>query len=122
MRYRNNGFTLIEIMITVAILAIISAIAYPMYTGYISTSYNVEGMNNLHAIEIAQEEYFHDNNTYFSGATAAAINTASGGLWARQPASGYNFNYAVVGTATGFTATATGTNKVPSSVVLTVTK
>lgn len=122
MKVPNLGFTLIELMIAVAIIAIIAAIAVPMYRNYISTSYNVEGMNNLHAIEIAQEEYFHDNNTYFSGANAAAITTASGGLWTRQPASGYNFNYAVVGTATGFTATATGTNKVPATVVLTVTK
>ncbi len=125
-----NGFTLIEIMVTVAILAVIAAIAVPAYTGYISTARNVEGLDNLSAIQIAEEEYAAGNNSaYFSAAplvTTAALEAASGNLWVAAPATeaARNFTYTVtlVGT-TGYTATATGKGgKVPTSVVLTITK
>jgi len=124
---RSSGFTLIELMVTVAILAIISAIAYPAYTGYVATSRNVEGMDNLSAIQIAEEEYAGDNNgAYFAGATTAALQTASGNLWTAAPPTeaAREFAYAVtLNGTTGYTATATGKGgKVPASVILTVTK
>ena len=125
---KMNGFTLIELMVTVAILAVIAAIAVPAYTGYISTARNVEGLDNLSAIQIAEEEYAAGNNSaYFAAATTtAALEAASGNLWVAAPATeaARNFTYTVtlIGT-TGYTATATGKGgKVPASVVLTVTK
>ena len=64
----KNGFTLIEVMITVVILAILSAIAIPAYQGYISTSRRAEGHNNLAALQLAEEEFYLENNNYFDGA------------------------------------------------------
>ena len=58
----NRGFTLIELMIVVAILAIISAIAIPAYTGYIKTAKLTEAQNNLAALRLAEEEFFLENN------------------------------------------------------------
>ncbi len=118
-----KGFTLVEIMITVAILAVVAAIAIPAYTGYIATSRETEGWNNLHALQIAEDEHFLENNSYFGGTSDGATNTletASGNLWARAEATGKdNFKYLVDGiTATGYTATATGKNKVPATVIL----
>ena len=62
-----NGMTLLELMVTVAILAIISAIAIPAYNGYIKTSYRTECQKEVAAIRLAEEEFFLENNTYFDG-------------------------------------------------------
>lgn len=119
-----SGFTLIEVMITVVILAVLTAIAIPAYRGYVATSRNTEGWNNLAALKLAEEEYFLENNSYFFGANATALNISSGGLWTVTGSDGtINFDYAVSSSGGGYVATATGNNnKVPSSVVLTISK
>jgi type IV pilus assembly protein PilE len=121
---RHHGYTLIEVMIALTIIAILTAIAIPAYRGYVSTAREAEGWNNLAALQMAQEEFFLENNTYFAGANNGALKTASGSLWEATGSDGIiNFNYAVVGSAGGYVATATGTGgKVPTSVVLTATK
>lgn len=104
----QKGFTVIELMITVAIIGILTAIAIPAYNGYITTAKMTEADNNLAAIRLAQEEFFLENNRYFSGANAAAIKTDSDDLWAVSKGSeGYSFDY-VVTLSSGWTATATG--------------
>lgn len=121
---KHHGFTLMELMITVAILAVITAIAVPAYNGYMATARKTEGHNNLAALALAQEEYFLENNEYFYGADKTALETASGNLWEATSSDGvFNFAYAVSGTTGNYTATATGTGgKVPTSVVLTISK
>jgi type IV pilus assembly protein PilE len=123
-RRMHHGYTLIEVMIALTILAVITAIAIPAYRGYISTAREAEGHNNLAALQMAQEEFFLENNTYFAGANTAAIEAASAFLWTATGSDGViNFDYAVSTSGGGYTATATGNgNKVPASVVLTVTK
>ena len=114
-----NGFTLIELMITMGVLAVVAAIAIPAYTGYVATSRLTEGWNNLHALNAAEVQFSLDNNgVYFDGASAATLKTNSGNLWTRAEASGENFTYVVALTATGYTATASGTNKLASGVQL----
>lgn len=104
----NKGFTLIELMITVAILGVLSAIAIPAYNGYITTAKMSEAHNNLAAIRLAQEEFFLENNRYFAGADADAIKTDSDNLWIVTKGSDANpnFDYAVT-LSSGWTATAT---------------
>ena len=109
------GFTLIEMLITLAILGIVTAIAIPAYNGYITTAKMTEAQNNLAALRLAQEEFFLENNRYFTGATTAAIATDSDNLWAAtQGSDGYSFDY-VVTLSSGWTAKATG--KIGTSVV-----
>lgn len=121
---KHHGFTLMELMITVAILAVITAIAVPAYNGYMATARKTEGNNNLAALALAEEEYFLENNAYFYGADKDALETASGNLWEATSSDGvFNFAYAVSGTSGNYTATATGTGgKVPTSVVLQISK
>ena len=103
-----KGFTLIELMITVAILGVLTTVAIPAYNGYILTAKMSEAQNNLAALRLAQEEFFLENNRYFFGADADAIKTDSGDLWiATKGSDGYNFDY-VVTLSSGWTATATG--------------
>jgi type IV pilus assembly protein PilE len=59
-----KGFTLAELMITVAIVGILSAVAYPSYTSYVSKSNRGESQRELAKIAALQEQYFIDHRTY----------------------------------------------------------
>lgn len=75
-----RGFSLIELMIVVAVVAILSAIAYPSYQHYLLVSHRVEAKNMLLDAANRQETYFMDFNRYTSSAVALNIpeNSASG--------------------------------------------
>ncbi|MEB4592384.1 type IV pilin protein [Candidatus Thiothrix sp. Deng01] len=59
-----QGFTLIELMITVAIIGILSAIAYPNYTAYVQKSRRADAQVALMEITQRQESYFLRNYSY----------------------------------------------------------
>lgn len=60
----TRGFTLIELMITVAIVGILAAIAYPSYQNYILRSHRSEGMALLSEAAARMERYYAQNSTY----------------------------------------------------------
>lgn len=64
------GFTLIEAMITVAIIAIMAAIALPSYNEYVIRSKLTEATTTLADLRVKLEQYYQDNRTYSSTATA----------------------------------------------------
>lgn len=72
---RSRGFTLIEMMIVVVILAILAAIALPSYQKYVLRSHRSEGQALLSEAAARQERYFAQNNSYAS--SAAALNMTS---------------------------------------------
>ena len=82
MKRTNNtqnarGFTLIELMIVVAVLAVISAIALPAYNGYVQTSREAVLVNNITTMEIFQEDFRLRNGAYLTvAANVAAIEAA----------------------------------------------
>ena len=97
----QKGFTLIEIMVTVAVVAILSAIAIPSYTDYIRRARITEATSILGTMRLKMEQYFQDNRTY---AQACQPNTV-----AALPAPTGYFTFACANlTATGYTMTATG--------------
>lgn len=63
-QYRSRGFTLIEVMITVAIIGILAAIALPSYRDYILRGQVVDATNGLAAMRANMERHFQDNRTY----------------------------------------------------------
>ena len=61
---RQSGFTLIELMIVVAIITILAAVGYPSYTEYVMRSHRQAAKNAAFQIADRQEQFFLDNRAY----------------------------------------------------------
>ncbi|QSX41650.1 type IV pilin protein [Shewanella cyperi] len=70
---RRKGFTLLELMITVAIVAILAAIAYPSYTQYVAKGNRSEGQAAVMRIANLQEQYYLDHRSYTADMTKLGL-------------------------------------------------
>jgi type IV pilus assembly protein PilA len=75
----ESGFTLIELMIVIAIIGILAAIAIPQFAAYRKRSYNSAANADLRNAATAQEAYYVDFSTY--GSPVANISGATYGLY-----------------------------------------
>ena len=67
-----KGFTLIELMIVVVVIAILAAVAVPAYTEYVTRGKLVEGTSALSDGRVKMEQFFQDNRTYVGGPAPVA--------------------------------------------------
>lgn len=61
---KQSGFTLVELMIVVAIVSILATIAYPAYSDYLIRGRIPEATSALAAKRVQMEQYFQDNRRY----------------------------------------------------------
>jgi type IV pilus assembly protein PilE len=103
MKRIQQGFTLIEVMITVAIVGILLAVAVPAYSDYVTRGRLSEAFTALGGAQPSAEQFWANNRTYvgFDGASSF-------------PAATPNFTYALSNaSASTYTITATGRAKAP---------
>lgn len=116
-RRANAGFTLIELMITVAIVGILAMVALPSYRDYILRGHLADASNGLATVRAQMERHFQDNRSYatvgaFTTPCAAAVATRTFNLFAvscsgTPTGTGFTLQAAGSGAATGFTFTIT---------------
>lgn len=98
MKKLQTGYTLIEVMVAVAIVAIVSAVAVPAYTSYVKRGRLTEAFTGLGAGHSAAEQFWANNRTYAGFDAASSF-----------PKAGPNFTFALSNaTASAYTLTATG--------------
>ncbi len=127
-RIRERGFTLVEVMVVVAILAIIAAIAIPIYSSYVKDAKLARAKSNLVLLSTLMERYYQNNNAYPASNPALAPNAIPG--W--NPGNNPNplFTYAIqdpdpgacnvaapAGPSYLLTATPTATSALPTTEV-----
>lgn len=97
----QNGFSLVELMVVVAVIGILMAIALPNYNDYVIRSKIPDATSNLSSKRVQMEQWFQDNRTYV-GATPCTNDTTTSKYF------DFSCPVATPGTATTFTLAAVG--------------
>jgi type IV pilus assembly protein PilE len=103
MHQRNSGFTLIELMVVVAVVAILAAIALPSFNEQMRKSRRAEAVAEMGQVQLGLERWRADNASYAISAGNGQHPLAAG-TWTSDH---YSFSFS--GDGTGYTLTADGT-------------
>lgn len=101
-QYRCQGFTLIELVIVIAIIGIIASFAYPSYQDSVMKSRRTDATSALLKLQMDQEKHRANNPSYANSVVGPA-----GLNWPNADTEGGYYTLVTVGDAAGFTATAT---------------
>jgi len=96
----SGGFTLIELMITLAVIAVLTSIAYPSYREQIAKGSRAEGRGVLMQAAQWMERHFSENNRYDQNTAGTAVATLMPDNLKRAPSDGSGVRYTLTVTAT----------------------
>ncbi|GAB3495588.1 type IV pilin protein [Curvibacter fontanus] len=103
---RHKGFTLIEVLIVVAIIGILAAVALPSYNDYVTRGKIPDATSNLAVMRVRLEQFYQDNKTYVNAPDCNNNTTASKyfafACTTPGSANGYVLQATGVGTMAGF--------------------
>ncbi|QBG37735.1 type IV pilin protein [Litorilituus sediminis] len=102
-----TGFTLVEVMIVVAIISILATIAYPSYVDHVIRSNRAEALIELTRVANLQEQFFVDNNRYTDDLNELGL----GGVAYETQSANYSIASVIANNATQFTLTATAQHR-----------
>ena len=109
MNARVSGFTLMEVMITVAIIAILAAVALPNYFDYVTRSKITEAKTDLADMRTRLEQYFLDNRSYPGACIPPAAGAApAGNIYLPAATKFFNVTCAFTLVPPGYLVTASG--------------
>ena len=74
---KQSGFTLIELMVVVAIVGVLSAIAIPQYQNYVARAQVAEGFSLLASGKMAVSEYYNENGSFPTDNATARLGAAN---------------------------------------------
>jgi type IV pilus assembly protein PilE len=107
MQTKNRGVTLIELVVVVAIVALLASIAVPSYRQYVLRSNRAEAKSALLNLAAAQEKFYLQNNTYTDELTDAPpsglglASTTQMGLYTIEVDDADDEGFTATATATG---------------------
>lgn len=111
--HAQPGFTLIELMVTVVIIAILAAIAMPMYSNYITKAKARSAQSDLIALSLVMESLYQRNLTYYIPVGETSPYSTDDTDETKSYAAGWipssdTFDYTIVVTPSTYTLTAEG--------------
>ncbi|WP_226986126.1 type IV pilin protein [Ramlibacter tataouinensis] len=98
----QRGFTLIELMIVVAVVSLLAMVAYPSYVDHVRRGKIAAALGEMSAVRVRMEQFYQDNRHYGSTASSCAPGMPS------APGFAFSCAWGAGGTSQSFLVTATG--------------
>jgi type IV pilus assembly protein PilE len=118
---KNQGFTLIELMMAVAIVGILAAIAYPSYQESVRKGARAEAKSVMFDLSQMEERYFTNNDAYLAVSAPPASPPSGWKNYSGSSLTGRKYDVSVVLTGSGFTISAAPINGFTDSTCRTLT-